>query len=141
MDFARSTSLACCFAFRYQFLRGCAPDSSQLDTNDLIHQLIQLFNAVPGLPVTFAWMPNIVMALIPCSGLAYNSPVLSDTLSPAGSQRQTASTVTAIDIPHQQRPSLCIERHIIMSGHPFFHHLLCPFISFCVDNLKLWQHL
>ena len=82
-----------------------------------------------------------IMALIPRSGLAYNSSVLSDTLSSAGGQCQTSAAVTAIDIPHQQRPSLCIERHIIMSGHPFFHHLLCPFISFCVDNLKLWQHL
>ncbi len=50
----------------------------QLDTDDLIHQLVQLFNAIPGLPVTFAGVPDIVVALIPRSGFAYNGSVLEE---------------------------------------------------------------
>ena len=127
--------------FRYQFLRGCAPDASQLDTDDLIYQLVQLFNAIPGLPITFAGMPDIVMALIPRSGLAYNSSVLSDTLSSAGGQCQTSAAVTAIDIPHQQRLPLGVKRHIAMMGHSFFHHPLCLFKGLLVNDLKVGQHI
>ena len=116
-------------------------NAPKLDTDDLIYQLVQLFNAIPGLPVTFAGMPDIVMALIPCSGLAYNSPILSDTLSSAGGQRQASAAVATVDIPYQQRPPLGIKWHIAMMGHSFFHHLLCLFKGLCVNDLKVGQYI
>lgn len=116
-------------------------NAPKLDTNDLVYQFIQLFYAISRLAVAFAGMPDIVVALIPCSRFPHDSPVFSDTLSSAGGQRQAASAVSAVDIAYQQRPSLGVKRYIAVMGHTLLHHLLCPFISFCVDNLKLWQHL
>ena len=91
--------------------------------------------------IAFAGMPDIVVALIPCSRFPRDSPIFSDTLSPAGSQRQTASAVSAVDIAYQQRPSLGVERYIAVMCHTLLHHLLRPFISLSVNDLKLWQHL
>ena len=85
-------------------------------------------------------MSDVIMTLIPGPDLPQNGSILSDTFSSAGSQRQSATTMTAINVANQQRPPLCIERYIIMMGSSLFHHLLRFFKGFCINDLKVCQY-
>src|SRR5699024_6617581 len=106
----------------------------ELHAHDLLDHGIYFGYGVAGLSVTFAWVPDVVVALV-ADVLGLGDILVQ--LAPAGRERQPVAAVGAEDVADEQGTALAVARHGAARHGALTHYLLGAVKGGVVDDAQL----
>ena len=117
------------------FRRGS--DLCKFHADHFLHDTVKLCDTVAGLPVAFAGMSDVVMALVSHPRFVFHCAICAIHAPAAGRQCQPISAVGTENISNQEGFSLAVQRHVAMRERPLAHDLLCLGKGGNVDDAQL----